>query len=129
MPGLNAGRYRKSVALRAGCRKGDAAKDCEGGQSHAQGVITPSIHRPAANTPELPVPRLFVRQDDTGQALEDLARADARVRPITLSRNLGHQAALNLWRRASGSNGLQGLQRKLLQILEQAGVCADWFVV
>jgi len=34
-------------------------------------------------------------EDDTGQALEELARADARVRPITLSRNFGHQAALS----------------------------------
>jgi len=33
-------------------------------------------------------------QDDTGAILAGLARADARVRPITLSRNFGHQAAL-----------------------------------
>jgi polyisoprenyl-phosphate glycosyltransferase len=32
--------------------------------------------------------------DDTGQILDELAQADARVRPITLSRNFGHQAAL-----------------------------------
>ncbi|HUB33638.1 MAG TPA: glycosyltransferase family 2 protein [Bryobacteraceae bacterium] len=34
-------------------------------------------------------------QDDTGKILAELARADARVQPITLSRNFGHQAALS----------------------------------
>jgi len=34
-------------------------------------------------------------RDDTGQILAELARADARVAPITLSRNFGHQAALS----------------------------------
>jgi polyisoprenyl-phosphate glycosyltransferase len=33
--------------------------------------------------------------DDTGAILAGLARADARVRPVTLSRNFGHQAALS----------------------------------
>jgi polyisoprenyl-phosphate glycosyltransferase len=34
-------------------------------------------------------------QDDTGQILSELSRADPRVRPIALSRNFGHQAALS----------------------------------
>lgn len=34
-------------------------------------------------------------EDDTGAILAELARADARIEPITLSRNFGHQAALS----------------------------------
>jgi polyisoprenyl-phosphate glycosyltransferase len=34
-------------------------------------------------------------EDDTGKVLAELAQADARVVPITLSRNFGHQAALS----------------------------------
>jgi polyisoprenyl-phosphate glycosyltransferase len=33
--------------------------------------------------------------DDTGAILAELARADARIQPIALSRNFGHQAALS----------------------------------
>ena len=33
--------------------------------------------------------------DDTGAILSELARADARIQPIALSRNFGHQAALS----------------------------------
>ena len=33
-------------------------------------------------------------EDDTGKLLAEMARADARVQPIALSRNFGHQAAL-----------------------------------
>jgi len=36
--------------------------------------------------------------------------------------------AASLWYRVSGPYYLQGLKRKLLQILEQAGVFARWFV-
>jgi glycosyltransferase involved in cell wall biosynthesis len=49
-----------------------------------------------------PLPYLFCfryvndgSRDDTGAVLLDLEREDARVRPIMLSRNFGHQAALS----------------------------------
>jgi len=45
-------------------------------------------------------------QDDTGKILAELAQADARIRPITLSRNFGHQAALSAGLEAASADAV-----------------------